>query len=65
MTKYGVIANRLGLSPFVFCMTESEERAVSLMCHYRIQSPSMIFRVQAIKEDACTGDDLSIAMVGS
>ena len=57
MTKYGVIANRPGMHPFIFCMTETEKRAVSIMNHYRIQSPGLIYRTAKIPDTACTGDD--------
>lgn len=63
MIKYGVIANRQGQSPFVFCMTESQERAASLMHHYQVQSPFMIYRIEQIKESSCTGDDYFLAKV--
>ena len=60
MAKYGVLANYPeSKHSFIFCMTDTEERAVSLMCHYRIQNPKFVYRVSEIPDNACTGDDFS------
>jgi hypothetical protein len=56
MKNYGVLANMPGMSPFIFIMTDSMSRAASLMHHYAIQRPEIIYGCSEIPEDARTGD---------
>ena len=56
MTQYGVLANIPRMSQFIFCMTETEGRAVSLKNHYMIQNPKFIYDHVELSDDARVGD---------
>ena len=55
--KAGVICQRPGASPFIFCITENIGRAAALRSHHAIQAPGLIWNAtDQLPDDACTGD---------